>query len=341
MLQRLERWHWVVLVMLVVFTGVMLMWPTNVPPTPNVLPEAPVVDVRGLPSTYDSSRASFTVRYRGIQTDLRLMSVFVMPGEAVDFSVAAPAQASVELNADSGSVSAVAEHAWRWTAPERQGLYRLQFQRAQTRDLITLQAFVKVPLHPDSLSINGYRIGTYQREPYRDNPFYAFPDGFVEVRPSLLEERVSPHFILGQFVAKQVSNYPKYLRLDERLLLKLELLLELVNREGVRAHTLHVMSGFRTPHYNRLIGNTTSYSVHLYGGAADVFVDVDDDTYMDDINEDGAVDVTDAQMLAELIETRIGQRGYEHLVGGLGVYAPASHRGPFVHLDVRGEPARW
>ena len=27
--------------------------------------------------------------------------------------------------------------------------------------------------------------------------------------------------------------------------------------------------------------------------------------------------------------------------GGLGVYGPASHRGPFVHIDLRGYRARW
>ena len=29
------------------------------------------------------------------------------------------------------------------------------------------------------------------------------------------------------------------------------------------------------------------------------------------------------------------------LVGGLGIYGPAPHRGPFIHVDVRGEAARW
>ena len=28
-------------------------------------------------------------------------------------------------------------------------------------------------------------------------------------------------------------------------------------------------------------------------------------------------------------------------VGGLGIYGPAPHRGPFVHVDTRGEPVRW
>lgn len=63
--------------------------------------------------------------------------------------------------------------------------------------------------------------------------------------------------------------------LTTRLLLKLELLLDAFRERGIDAETLFVMSGYRTADYNRLIGNTTSYSRHAYGDAADVFVDRD------------------------------------------------------------------
>ncbi|WP_376696195.1 hypothetical protein [Wenzhouxiangella sp. EGI_FJ10305] len=32
---------------------------------------------------------------------------------------------------------------------------------------------------------------------------------------------------------------------------------------------------------------------------------------------------------------------FERLIGGLGLYGPRSHRGPFVHVDARGNAARW
>ena len=65
------------------------------------------------------------------------------------------------------------------------------------------------------------------------------------MRGSVREVRLSPHFTLGQFVCKQAGGYPKYVVLRERLLLKLERLLEAVNAKGHAAETFHVMSGYR------------------------------------------------------------------------------------------------
>jgi uncharacterized protein YcbK (DUF882 family) len=131
------------------------------------------------------------------------------------------------------------------------------------------------------------------------------------------------------------------LLLREELLLKLEALLQAVNKRGVAVNTLHVMSGFRTPHYNRAIGNQTDYSRHLYGGAADVFVDADGDGTMDDVTGDGTTTRADARWLANLVESLQDGADMPPVIGGLGVYGPAPHRGPFVHVDARGYRARW
>ena len=341
MLQRLGRWHLVVVITVLAFVFVVLLWPTEVPPRPSVLEETPAVELRGLPDAFESRRTPFSAHFRGVSTDFQLMSLFVMPSDTVAIRLSGTGTQPVALQADSGSVAQLASDTWQWIAPSTAGLHLLRLEQEQTREQMILKAFVKQPLHPDSLSINDYRIGQYQRTPFRENPFYTFPSGFIEVTPELLDERVSPHFVLGQFVAKQVSSFPKYLLLDERLLIKLEMLLAIVNDTLTSTPGFHVMSGFRTPHYNQLIGNETSYSVHLYGGAADVFIDTDNDGYMDDLNGDGASDVNDARILAELVEAQVGEPWYSPLVGGLGVYAPAPHRGPFIHIDVRGEPARW
>ena len=129
--------------------------------------------------------------------------------------------------------------------------------------------------------------------------------------------------------------------LDGDLLLKLERLLRAVNEAGVRAPTFAVLSGFRTPAYNKAIGNTTSYSRHLYGDAADVFVDADGDGRMDDLDGDGAVTRADAEWLAGVVEGLADQPWYAPLVGGLGIYGATPGHGPFVHVDTRGEPVRW
>ena len=173
------------------------------------------------------------------------------------------------------------------------------------------------------------------------NPKYDEPAGFVRVTPETQDVKVSPHFTLGQFLAKQASGWPKYLLLEPALLLKLERVLWAVNEAGVPARSLTVMSGFRTPAYNAAIGNTTVYSRHLYGDAADVFVDEDGDGVMDDLTGDGQVTEADAEWLAGVVEGLADRPWFRPLVGGLGVYGPAPHRGPFVHVDTRGEPVRW
>jgi uncharacterized protein YcbK (DUF882 family) len=66
------------------------------------------------------------------------------------------------------------------------------------------------------------------------------------------------------------------------MLIKLEALLEAANANGWEAKSFYVMSGFRTPYYNSSIGNDTSSSRHLYGGAADIWIDNDGDGQMDD-----------------------------------------------------------
>ncbi|MBN2468369.1 MAG: hypothetical protein JXD19_09495, partial [Deltaproteobacteria bacterium] len=167
------------------------------------------------------------------------------------------------------------------------------------------------------------------------------PNGFIEVTKENEEALVSPHFRLKQFVCKQNGGYPKYVVLQERLLVKLELILERMNARGFSSTTFHVMSGYRTPYYNKLIGNGR-YSRHLWGGAADIFIDENpQDEMMDDLNHDGAIDRRDADVLADIIEELFQEPEYESLKGGLGRYKKKGTRGPFVHVDVRGSRTRW
>jgi hypothetical protein len=152
---------------------------------------------------------------------------------------------------------------------------------------------------------------------------------------------VTPHFQLHQFQCKQAGGFPKFIIVKEKMLLKLERLLEEVNRRGIDAKTFAVLSGFRTPQYNAAIGNPTSYSRHAYGDAADIFVDEDGDQRMDDLDGDGRETVADARVLATIVEDLVGDDTFGDFVGGLGLYGPKPHRGPFVHVDTRGFRARW
>lgn len=294
------------------------------------------------PNVYAPETEGIYVRVEDNIIPYRVFGIYTMPGEKLDVAAVFPqAQGQYRLSAQSGTIAKVDAGQWRWTAPEEHGLYSLKVINTTTGRTTTLNAFVLVPFPSDHNGLNGYRIGHYQQQPLRGNPVYNPPTGFIKVKPALLDVHVSPHFTLGQFLCKQESTYPKYLLLRERLLLKLEMILGEINEMGVSANTLHVMSGFRTPFYNKMIGNTTIYSRHLYGGAADIFLDVDDDNYMDDLNGDGRVDVADAQMLAGIIKENIDKAWYQPFIGGLGIYGANSHHGPFIHVDARGYKARW
>ncbi|HUF28205.1 MAG TPA: D-Ala-D-Ala carboxypeptidase family metallohydrolase, partial [Gemmatimonadaceae bacterium] len=130
--------------------------------------------------------------------------------------------------------------------------------------------------------------------------------------------------------------------LDLRLIDKLELLIGELKSSGVDVRRMAVMSGFRTPQYNAnggLTAGRASLSRHMYGDAADVYVDNNGNGRMDDLNGDGRVDHRDAQVLLDAV-VRV-ERKYPQLVGGVGLYRANASHGPFAHVDVRGTPARW
>ncbi len=188
-------------------------------------------------------------------------------------------------------------------------------------------------------AIGRYQIGFWPGERQRGT---SLPDGFLEVTPTSARLRVSPRFELRDFLTKgQDAVWPKYLVLQPNLLEKLELLADALEAHG-KPSRLVVMSGFRTPSYNAGGGSTggrASDSQHMYGGAADVFVDANGDGRMDDLNGDGRVTAADAKWLLALASDV--EDANPHLAGGLSAYPATSAHAGFVHVDVRGHRARW
>jgi uncharacterized protein YcbK (DUF882 family) len=192
--------------------------------------------------------------------------------------------------------------------------------------------------------IGTYRIGFWPGERRRlSSPAYRNPEGFIEVTQENQDLQVSEHFRLRDFLTKdQRAVWPKYLVLRTELVDKLELVIDDLQAHGVRVERVSVMSGFRTPQYNAGGGDPrgrANNSRHMYGDAADVFVDNDGNGRMDDLNRDGLVDHRDAQVILKAVE-RV-ERAHPSLVGGVGVYRATSAHGPFAHVDVRGNRARW
>ncbi len=308
---------------------------------------APVEPARsgyhGSSASFESGRAGFQLEVGEVVIPYRVMAVTALPGETLELRIGGSGRAEhggsgdfVVRDAD-GPLGG-AEGRWSWSAPEEPGVHPLRISSVSHADSIHLNVLV---LHPRSEirggSLNGYRIGEYRNggaasvEP---------PPGFLEVGIRERDILVSPHFTLEQFLCKQPGS-PAYLAVTEALVLKLEAILEAVNEAGIDAPTLHVMSGFRTPHYNRAIGNQTDLSRHLWGDAADIFIDTTGDGMMDDLNGDGRVDDRDAEILYRIVESVEGA-GEPHVHdGGLALYRTNAVRGPFVHVDARGHPARW
>ena len=280
---------------------------------------------------------SFSVRLGELVFRRKVASTFVLPGERLRIEAVSP-RGGDRFHMMSGVEVVPGMDAWEWTAPAKPGLYPLTVQRVRNREAMLLNVFVMVPFEAQKKGgVNGYRIGTYPRGKPRDADIYDRPDGFVEVTRENEGTLVSPHFRLGQFLCKQGGGDPRYVVVREELVLKLEDLLERLNEKGIPAETLTVMSAYRTPHYNRAIGNGR-WSVHQFGGAADVFVDLDGDGRMDDLNGDRLVNARDSRWLAEVVEELDEEASR---AGGIGTYASNRAHGPFVHVDVRGFAARW
>ena len=192
--------------------------------------------------------------------------------------------------------------------------------------------------------IGSYRVGFWPAERRATvSAAYANPHGFIVVTRENQDTYISEHFRLRDFLTKdQRDVWPKYLVLRLELVDKLELVIEDLKERGIPVRRMAVMSGFRTPQYNATGGSTAgraTLSRHMYGDAADVFVDNNGDGRMDDLNGDGRVDHRDAQLLLEAVE-RV-ERAYPSLVGGVGLYRANRAHGPFAHIDVRGNRARW
>jgi len=208
-------------------------------------------------------------------------------------------------------------------------------------------SFTVVTLVPisgaDEAGYGRYHVGNWPHDAMTASAArYTPPSGFIGVTQDNQSTKLSESFTMRDFLTHDQANvWPKVLVLQPRILDKLELLRAELKREGY-PNQLHVMSGFRTPQYNKQgvgEGGRATHSRHMYGDAADVFVDADGNGWMDDLNGDGKVDIKDSHILkgaAEHVESQ-----YPALVGGIGTYPSNGVHGPFVHVDARGVRARW
>lgn len=209
-----------------------------------------------------------------------------------------------------------------------------------------LQVIREVPI---SAKVNGrigrYKIGDWPCEVGRcpANPIYATPKGMIEVTPENQEIFLSEHIQLKDYITKLQTNiWPKYVLVDPQNLDKIELVVKELEAMGHPVDNLFAVSGFRSPWYNASGGTTAGrgqLSRHMYGDAMDIAVDNDRNGLMDDLNGDGSINLDDARVIGAAVD-RV-EKKYPSLVGGMHYYPPTGgHRG-MVHIDTRGNRARW
>jgi len=284
---------------------------------------------------------SIALSVEGHAVPYSLFSLFKGPGESVRLELLGSEVDQIQLYLDGKAHGDRDGSAWVLNAPEQSGLYTLQLNHARSNERKRINLFVGHPA--DELTegyLNGYRVGAAPAPNPRYPRRYAKPEYLYEVTEQNIDTRLSPHFTLRQFVCKQKSGYPKYVVLQPSLLVLLERLLAEVRSSGIAIDTFGVISGYRTPYYNKRIGNVPT-SRHVYGDAFDFFVDVDGDGLMDDLNRDGQRNRADVDWLFSLIDNFSRKSENALLTGGIGRYYRASHHGGFVHVDTRGYRARW
>ncbi|MEM1114150.1 MAG: D-Ala-D-Ala carboxypeptidase family metallohydrolase [Pseudomonadota bacterium] len=269
-------------------------------------------------------------------------SLFAAPGETIALTLPADIEQTRLLldGRDAGRRDAAQ---WQVVAPVEPGIYALVIDHLSSSERRELSLYVGRP----ASDIRDGQVGDYvigpepAAHPHPDYAhFYSAPEAFFEVSEEGADLAISEHFTLGQFLCKQASGYPKYLVLDSALLILLEGIVEELQRLGYPVRSLGMISAYRTPYYNRRIGNIPN-SRHVYGDAFDFYVDVDGDGRMDDINGDGLSNAGDVDHLYRIVTELKARPRYSTLVGGVGRYYPNRHHGGYIHVDTRGFRARW
>jgi len=287
-----------------------------------------------------TDKVNFEIQIGEEINDYRIYSAFVLPNAELPISVLSDYDRNFQIVADKGVLSSNRKNGWIWQAPDKKGMYSITVKDESGGDM-QINIFVMVPIGElKGEYLNGYRIGKYPQRPLKGKAIYNQPSGFIEITKENQDTFLTPHLKLSQFVCKQKSGFPKYIVLKEKLLLKLEYLLETVNQKGYVCSSFYVMSGYRTPYYNQAIGNV-QFSRHAWGDAADIFIDEDKDGNIDDLNRDNRVDHLDGEVLFDIIDGLNCHKRYKPYIGGLGKYLANASHGPFVHVDVRGSIAKW
>ena len=313
-------------------------WPGNAPLRLRSSAASPPVRSRSRART---GSATDRFRARSLTYPYDEGAIFAMPGEKIPLAVTAPATRLHSIDAPQGGLVATGPNKWTWEAPVKPGLYALKVKTPAGDTLADFSAFVMVPSKAVTKGVlNRYEIGEYPETPLKGNPIYIPPKGFIEVTRQNEDTKVSPNFRIKEFLDQAEERLSEISRArraagvltggDRRAL----------ETAGWDAGDIFVMSGYRTPYYNKQLDDT-KYSLHQWGRASDIFLDKDDNGRMDDFNKD-KVDFEGGCGRARRSPGSARQDARARsFIGGIGIYGSTSAHGPFVHVDTRPWRARW
>jgi hypothetical protein len=293
---------------------------------------------------FTDDHADFSIVYNDHKIPLNTFSIFVMPWEDIEIKIAEEdrnQQYLIEL----GGKTFASSTSFSWKAHGESGYYPVKIREKNSsgrNSEIKLNVFV---LHPFSEKegqyMQGFKIGTYPEAPVGKKELCLKPKGFLKIDQTNLDLNLTPHFKMKQFLTNQSNKLPQFIAIKESLLLKLEYFLAEVNYAGYYAETFGIVSLYRSPYFNKKIGNGTGFSRHIYGDAADIFIDNSGNEWMDDLNGDGKLDIGDADILFDLAKKFDQKQEYAALQGGLSSYHANGVRGSFIHIDTRGFHVTW
>ncbi|HEX2204128.1 MAG TPA: hypothetical protein VHG91_12545 [Longimicrobium sp.] len=269
----------------------------------------------------------------------------VAPGDSLDFPAGVdslPQGAEVVLQPTEGT-QGVPQRAGTGSNP---GIWNVVLRmRDAVRPASDVNVITLVPLSQKRDGrIGEFKIGDW---PYErggaPKDIYRPPKGLIQVTPENQDLWLSEHIQLKDFITKgQDRVWPKYVAVNPRVLDKIELVIQELERSGHPVENVFAVSGFRTPWYNAHGGSTAGrgqLSRHMYGDAMDIAIDNDGNGVMDDLNGDGRINLSDARVIGQAVD-RVEAK-YPHLVGGMHYYPPTGGHQGMVHIDTRGYRARW
>ncbi len=199
------------------------------------------------------------------------------------------------------------------------------------------------------LTVDGENLGRY-RSPsrsgnlkVRNNPeSYMPPPLWLRVTPQNSHFAVVPGLTAGDLVIPSEDTGEKHSDLvpvHYPMWLAIVTMRQELERRGIPASALKIISMFRAPAYNRSVGSN-AYGRHIYGDAFDFYIDLENDGKASDLNRDRRLDRRDAYPIVALLEDL--QDDGKIPMGGIGIYntAGGDHE-VTMHLDMRGHRATW